>query len=466
MFIKNSQILSTKFYKNVNLYLNSNKTIKKESISSLFLKQNNNKNNNKNNIYNNSNCNYNLIRMFATKDSSTKGKGSAPTPAAAGSTPTPAAAGSTPTPAAGSATKEELNIDFPNSKFNFKDFLKKAELNKEFQEIKSLKEKFEEEMNDELLAEELFGESSTLTEIEKTKKITEYKQKKKEELMDQNDINSRIQQEKNKQLKIEFFQKTKDNIQQEEQKLVVERVKNLIFRERSLMIRAKNLKLNDLSDPSKKWQIIAALIIERYPRVFKIEPWMEEYNQFQLKKNNEIAIKTPLDDIISAIKPNWKEISAKEKRAMEIFKPAPLRTSDDQSGNKKSLNRKLEEKLFLITKRPREQFAWQFPHTPWIQGETLRQSAERALDNYFESDLFIQFLSNSPAGHHIYEYPNLYQKKTGFDGAKVFFYRVEYISGGVHLKTKKYNDHLWVSKSELNDYFALEQSKYFQKLLY
>lgn len=57
------------------------------------------------------------------------------------------------------------------------------------------------------------------------------------------------------------------------------------------------------------------------------------------------------------------------------------------------------------------------------------------------------FISNSPMGHYCYEYPPAIQQQRKQFGAKVFYYRAQYLEGTVKLETRLYKDYAWISRS-------------------
>lgn len=82
----------------------------------------------------------------------------------------------------------------------------------------------------------------------------------------------------------------------------------------------------------------------------------------------------------------------------------------------------------------------------------MRQVAERVIQrtigphkNYF--------VGNAPIGVHCYKYPEELQQKRKQYGAKVFFFRAQFVSGAVQLERRLYKDHVWVTKDELGEFF-------------
>jgi large subunit ribosomal protein L46 len=124
----------------------------------------------------------------------------------------------------------------------------------------------------------------------------------------------------------------------------------------------------------------------------------------------------------------------------------------DKNNDRRSLERALNQSLFLLVKRGREDFSWQFPQGQWKEGENMRQVAERVIErtigphkNYF--------VGNAPIGVHCYKYPEELQQKRKQYGAKVFFFRAQFVSGAVQLERRLYKDHVWVTKDELGEFF-------------
>ena len=69
----------------------------------------------------------------------------------------------------------------------------------------------------------------------------------------------------------------------------------------------------------------------------------------------------------------------KELRELELqeFKPGSQLTEADLSGDKTSLNRKLDRVLYLLVKKPRQEHAWQMPQGGVEADESLLQVQSR-----------------------------------------------------------------------------------------
>jgi hypothetical protein len=117
----------------------------------------------------------------------------------------------------------------------------------------------------------------------------------------------------------------------------------------------------------------------------------------------------------------------------------------DISGNRRARDRKLDQSLFLIVKRNRNQFGWQFPQGKILNEENLRQSCERIVDRAI-GKVDRWFMSNGPVGYYCYEYPPEVQQQRKQFGAKVYYIRTQYIDGSIKLETRLYTDYAWIGR--------------------
>lgn len=128
------------------------------------------------------------------------------------------------------------------------------------------------------------------------------------------------------------------------------------------------------------------------------------------------------------------------------FKFGPRQTEDDKKNNLKSLNRKLDDTLMLICEQNVDKNAvTMLPQAQWNEGETLRQTAERIVQEKFGTELKVHFYGNSPCGFYKYKYKHADKKDSV--GAKVFFYRGAYKSGDIPDNKKLKFE--WVNEEEL-----------------
>jgi hypothetical protein len=186
----------------------------------------------------------------------------------------------------------------------------------------------------------------------------------------------------------------------------------------------------------QNYKFFSGVIIERLPRIAPKEPgWVEEKNKFQqrveaqkLKTLKLQPIKTIIEHMDDAI-----ENQGVDKRS---------RLTKSET-NLQSLNRKMDKSLYFIIRKPNTSFEWQFPHIAYQQGETLRQTAERA--NITHTPQFsLYILSNSPDIHYDINTNNLTNR--------IFLYRTYHMHGKPILGDGV-TDFAWVTKEELPKYF-------------
>ena len=95
-------------------------------------------------------------------------------------------------------------------------------------------------------------------------------------------------------------------------------------------------------------------------------------------------------------------------------------TEADQKTDLKSLNRKLDKKLYLVVNQQLgDAPQWIFPQGSWQTGESMRQTAERLLHATCGETLRCSFLGGVPFGFYKYKYPVESEIGKQFYGAKV-----------------------------------------------
>ncbi|XP_052008409.1 39S ribosomal protein L46, mitochondrial [Xyrauchen texanus] len=144
------------------------------------------------------------------------------------------------------------------------------------------------------------------------------------------------------------------------------------------------------------------------------------------------------------------------EQQLKQFQPA-LRSNVVDKTDVSSSERCLADSLILLVKKDiGSQKLWLLPQIQWQTGETLRQTADRALASLPGADLKATVLGNAPCGFYKYKYPKDIQKK-GNVGAKVFFFKAV-LSSHKHLPLEK-NSFAWVKKDELQDFLKPEYLK-------
>lgn len=121
-----------------------------------------------------------------------------------------------------------------------------------------------------------------------------------------------------------------------------------------------------------------------------------------------------------------------------------------------------KESQYLIVKKPRKDFAWQFPQGGVDDGETGLQAAKRELMEECGAGLSVKFKGERPVGMYRYLFPAGFERwEARRVGAQVDFYMADYLSGEVEVDGAEIIDHKWVSISELEGYF---EDSYWQSI--
>lgn len=119
------------------------------------------------------------------------------------------------------------------------------------------------------------------------------------------------------------------------------------------------------------------------------------------------------------------------KKELAKFQFASRTTPADQNNDIKSINRKLDDTLVLLTEQQignRKVFL--LPQGKRNDGETLRQTAERVLQAACGNSLNVQFWGNAPCAFYKYNYPKGHTELEAV-GGKIFFFRAVYSSGSI-----------------------------------
>lgn len=226
---------------------------------------------------------------------------------------------------------------------------------------------------------------------------------------------------------------------------------------------AEEAAANEARDAAlAKTRLVSAAVVERLPRVMP-EPgpatrrWLEVW---QRRRADELSRRPTVpakmlenDTTVPLSQPGG---AVDEEKEAFLKPPLPLVTAADEAGDRRSTNRRLDRRLFLLVKKDRAEHAWQFPQGGLEGDETLRAAAERELAeetalSHAGGDVY--FLSNAPAGHLEYQYPPE-ARRDGFEGARVFFLPATYMGGEPRLKEDEVVDYVWAAKDELGDYLS------------
>lgn len=127
-------------------------------------------------------------------------------------------------------------------------------------------------------------------------------------------------------------------------------------------------------------------------------------------------------------------------------------TEADKTDDLQSLVRKLDRHLLLVVQEKQwDQKVWIMPQGLRMDGETMLQTAERVLKEQCGMDLTVKFFGNAPCGVYKYKYPKRFRETTEETsvGAKVFFFKAQYIAGHLEHNRLKCKEFKWLGREEL-----------------
>lgn len=246
-------------------------------------------------------------------------------------------------------------------------------------------------------------------------------------------------------------------------------------------------------DKTLYFRTIAGVIVERPPLVLVAAPIVEEYAKHRadmLMHKAKAVEEAALKRVEVELKFRAKKAKQKKKDAAptpiagkpkseggpaqpdsdaeykDIFDIGEMITPDDERDNKRSVFRALPKRLYLIVRRAKTT-NWVFPQTDYLDrdGDHLRNTAERILREECGQEMNVWFRSNAPVGHYSFTMNPEEQEKYKFQDASVFFYRASYLDGNPTLNKNLTAEYLWVTKQELQKYFAPELYDQVQDLI-
>lgn len=141
------------------------------------------------------------------------------------------------------------------------------------------------------------------------------------------------------------------------------------------------------------------------------------------------------------------------------FTPSPRITDADKANDRRSVNRKLDQKLHLVVKQKLGGTEpWLFPMALHQEGQTMREAAEAALLMRCGDKIHAPVFGNAPIGFYKYKFPKNVDMPNGSIGAKLFFYKAQFQNGEIS-KGQSVCDYLWLTSAEMQQLFV---GKYFQ----
>mmetsp|Transcript_6214 Transcript_6214/g.22879 ORF Transcript_6214/g.22879 Transcript_6214/m.22879 type:complete len:325 (+) Transcript_6214:130-1104(+) len=236
--------------------------------------------------------------------------------------------------------------------------------------------------------------------------------------------------------------------------------------------------------------VTACALLERLPVILPEPPkwevdyllWHQEREKLKAKDTSEY-----LEQILSENRPTTRSEDDEElSRAERLYEAASRETEADVANDHKSLNRKLDQRLFLLVKEKGKD--WGFLSASHEASEPLRRTAERAVGIANAAEKYVYFVGNVPCAHWPSEetlraahynkvrdhekqqlmprYLRLQKQReaAGMPGAQdaiekghvkgQFFFRAQLIAASWDVDPSKYEDYAWVTAAEFSDYLS------------
>ena len=162
----------------------------------------------------------------------------------------------------------------------------------------------------------------------------------------------------------------------------------------------------------------------------------------ELEESEAVAVITALD-----MEDSW-------KKSAEGFIPAATQSAADKSADLRSTKRAMASPLRLVARyHLGSDIFWDLPNIKHQPGETLRDTAERAVSENLGGDVDVTILGNAPWSFYKFKYPKHFQQSTEREGAKVWIFKgilVNHFHDEPQVKLGKHiEDYQWLTRTEL-----------------
>ncbi|KAG0628943.1 hypothetical protein M758_1G064800 [Ceratodon purpureus] len=210
------------------------------------------------------------------------------------------------------------------------------------------------------------------------------------------------------------------------------------------------------ADAVSNEKIVAAVVVERLPVVLPdMAPAVEAFESFSFDWRQQFRREYPQEFLDAS--------SSREADEGEAeFEPAPTVTEADKTNDRRSLQRALTRRLYLLIRGipyggAKDTPVWHFPEKEYAKEDSLRLCAEEVIKPFVSDPKDVYFVGNAPCGHLHYRLSEPNYKR--------FFFKSQLITGKVQVKGKKIKDYAWVSKEELPEYLDPSDLEYMKKML-
>ncbi|KAG4081158.1 hypothetical protein HA402_014606 [Bradysia odoriphaga] len=214
----------------------------------------------------------------------------------------------------------------------------------------------------------------------------------------------------------------------------------------------------------EKWDLYAGVLVERLPVISKSltkieQEYSEHLKQIEFERSHksdfemreekdkliaQLTQKGNIDDVDSALQQTAQDLKDAWRDELQQFQLSSRTTDADRKNDVKSTYRKLEETLILLVEQNLgNEKLMILPQGKRLDGETMRQTAERVLKESCGDEIEVSFYGNAPCGFYKWKYPE--NQRGESVGAKLFFYRSAFKKGKVNGKQSNFE---WLDKGE------------------
>ncbi|XP_063226825.1 large ribosomal subunit protein mL46 [Bacillus rossius redtenbacheri] len=220
----------------------------------------------------------------------------------------------------------------------------------------------------------------------------------------------------------------------------------------------------------EKWDLLSGVCVERKRVISKQMTQLEdkftqllERIEFERSLKSDHEVRRELDERQAELLKKGEVPEADEQKSTQTaqdfedlcqeelvnFKFAPRECGDE--ADVRSVERRLDSSVLLLVKqRLADEYVWALPHGARSEGEAMHQAAARVLQQSCGANLNVRFFGFAPCGFYKYLYPRKVRlERSGTVGAKIFFYKAEFLSGCVECNGESVKDFKWLGQDEL-----------------
>jgi len=188
-------------------------------------------------------------------------------------------------------------------------------------------------------------------------------------------------------------------------------------------------------------RVFCAVVLGRIPQITpEAPPWAKEFYELQERKEQATRPEPPQEW--------WDQDDGRIEEEPELV-IHPRRTQADEEGNRKSLERALDNYIYLLVKKkPAEEgdLEWGFPSVERNAGEAMRDCVMRTLHTH---------IGETPNTYPVGYFPmHFVDVGSGPSLRRIFFFRVCLVHGPYLCNRQLVDDFVWSTRAELKEYLG------------